>query len=80
MRHTYVKAGQLYDVVMPCSEVMMHMRLADTRMIVELIRNDYGHYRAEISDVLGFRTTVLPGEAGLYFDAAKKQYYFNEQE
>lgn len=72
-RRVNVEIGKRYRVCMPASEVMMHMKLVDEFLFVE-IRGDAAYLFNEDGPVT---FPVLPSEAGILQDDLG--YYFYEE-
>lgn len=81
-RKRYLVAGDQVDLVMPHSEVMMHMRVAGKPMRAEMVpagRASSGMMlMAQLwKDGHRFSFPVLPSEAGIYSD--DQGYYAYEE-
>lgn len=74
MERVFVESGKEYVGTMPHSEVCMHMRVAGTKMRFELVRPQSVQLRV-LSTGAAFSSTILPGEAGLYWDNERRQWY-----
>jgi len=74
----YVNPGERVEVVAPYSEACLAMRVAGTRMLVELLVSRHGFTSAQLYTVAGerFSAPVLPGEAGLFRDDQDRYYFF----
>ena len=70
----YVTAGDELSVILPHSEVCMHMRVAGKRMQVRYLGDRAGVQL--LTDAGGdFSFPILPGEAGFYRDGETGQHY-----
>jgi len=76
-KQTFIKPGEEGEGIMPCSEVCMHMKIADKKMkfkflphnkMVQLLR----------PDGFPFSTPITQGEAGIYGPEGGKYYYYKE--
>lgn len=68
MRHhrIAVTEGVPVTLIMPCSEVMLHMHLADTPQQVVLRRTAHGTFIVDLlQDGRPVSLPILPGEAGI---------------
>jgi hypothetical protein len=61
----YPEVGALVPAIGNCSEVMMHMRLDDKPIEVELVGNEYKMVQLWVDDCK-FSFPILPGEGGFY--------------
>lgn len=69
---TFIKPGKRYKGKMPHSEVCMHMKVAGSELEFELSAHDMVQlYKGKHE----FSGAILPGEAGLYWDADKGALY-----
>jgi hypothetical protein len=70
MTRINLKSGDRVEVILPHSEVCMHMRVAGKRAIVEVVTNGLNYTSAQIrrQDGTPFSAAVTLGEAGLYED------------
>ena len=73
-----LEIGQSYALVLPYSEVAMHLRVAGYRRIVTVLP----HGAAQIlnADLTKFSFPVTWGEAGIYRDAQGQPYVTDEVE
>ena len=67
--------GQKHKIVVPHSEVCMHMRVAGTIMFVELRASTYGndtYHSAQLYKLNGepYSSPITTGEGGFYQDSA----------
>jgi hypothetical protein len=75
MAKRYVGDGEVFEITLPCSEVCSHMRVAGQRRTVRLDNNTVFIQTPQGTQ---FSAPVLPGEAGLYWDADRASWYFHE--
>ena len=70
--------GECYRMVMPYSEVCMHMRIAGKEMLVQPIE---GGCMAQIFNLDGthFSSPVLPSEAGFFRNSDGSRYFHRDQ-
>lgn len=74
---TFLKLGDRWLATMPYSEVCMHMRIADKKMICEFAKTIYPMIQLYSLDGKPFSSPVTTGEAGVYEDA-KGFYTYGE--
>lgn len=78
---TRIKVGEWGQAVMPCSEVCMHMHIADRVMDFQVISERAVQlyipaYAAQNhGDRRMFSSPILTGEAGIYHDSEGMYYY-----
>jgi len=74
---TYVDTGDTIFQDMPYSEVCMHMRVAGHAMFIKVVAGPLGITSAQLYDLQGniFSAPITMGEAGFYFDEAKRRFY-----
>jgi hypothetical protein len=77
MKQIFPEPGQLYFIKMPCSEVMMCMKLVDKIMPIRLEHNMVQLYSPNNTNEK-YSSAVTPGEAGLYWSEKHSRFYFNQ--
>jgi hypothetical protein len=75
-RRVFIKPGDTVEVILPHSEVCMHMRVAGKRAKVELTTSKFPAAQIRRENGMAFSNPVLTGEAGLYYDDAQGFYYY----
>lgn len=67
--HAVVTPGVRVELILPHSEVYMHMRVAGKRAFVTLSDSEYPMAQISKKDGTPFSSPVLPGEAGVMHHA-----------
>ena len=75
VKPVYVTQFNIYTARMPHSEVCIHMGISDKLMAFKLLGNNTIQF-LEPHSLFNFSSPVSTGEAGLFWDADKLQYYF----
>jgi hypothetical protein len=77
MTPQYVQPGDTVELILPHSEVCMHMKVAGKLAKVELIATQYAPVaQIKRQDGTNFSFPVSYGEGGFYYDEQRKEYYF----
>ncbi len=76
MAQTFIKPGDTVEVILPHSEVCMHMKVAGKRAKVELTKAQHPAAQIRRQDDTPFSFPVSYGEAGLYWDETQGYYYY----
>jgi hypothetical protein len=78
----YVRPGERVKMLMPWSEVCMHMRVHDTVMEVEFILKEWPDHTSATAqlykDGRPFSSPILYGEAGFYHEGGNDAFRIGE--